>query len=46
VGFDKNGMPVCISFIGKLYDEASLIAFAKAYQDATAFHLAHPKIFQ
>jgi Asp-tRNA(Asn)/Glu-tRNA(Gln) amidotransferase A subunit family amidase len=46
VGFDKKGMPICISFIGKLYDEANLIAFAKAYQDATTFHLTHPKMFQ
>ncbi len=46
IGFDKDGMPVCISFIGKLFDEATLVAFANAYQRATTFHLQHPKIFQ
>ena len=45
VGFDKNGMPQSISFIGKLYDEASLLAFAKAFQDATSFHKKHPAMF-
>jgi len=46
IGFNKEGMPVCISFIGKLFDEATLVAFANAYQQATAFHLQHPKMFQ
>jgi Asp-tRNA(Asn)/Glu-tRNA(Gln) amidotransferase A subunit family amidase len=46
IGFTKDGMPVCISFIGKLFDEATLVAFAKKYQDATKFHLQHPKMFQ
>jgi Asp-tRNA(Asn)/Glu-tRNA(Gln) amidotransferase A subunit family amidase len=46
IGFTKDGMPVCISFIGKLFDEATLVAFAKKYQDATNFHLQHPKMFQ
>jgi Asp-tRNA(Asn)/Glu-tRNA(Gln) amidotransferase A subunit family amidase len=46
IGFTKDGMPVCISFIGKLFDEATLVAFAKKYQDATKFHLQHPKMFE
>jgi Asp-tRNA(Asn)/Glu-tRNA(Gln) amidotransferase A subunit family amidase len=46
IGFSKDGMPVCISFIGKLFDEATLLAFAKKYQDNTKFHLQHPKMFQ
>jgi Asp-tRNA(Asn)/Glu-tRNA(Gln) amidotransferase A subunit family amidase len=46
IGFTTEGMPVCISFIGKLFDEANLVAFAKKYQDATEFHLHHPKMFQ
>ncbi|HEX4373477.1 MAG TPA: amidase, partial [Puia sp.] len=41
IGFTNDGMPVCISFIGKLFDEATLVAFAKKYQDATKFHLQH-----
>jgi Asp-tRNA(Asn)/Glu-tRNA(Gln) amidotransferase A subunit family amidase len=46
IGFTTEGMPVCISFIGKLFDEANLVAFAKKYQDVTEFHLHHPKMFQ
>jgi Asp-tRNA(Asn)/Glu-tRNA(Gln) amidotransferase A subunit family amidase len=45
-GFDEKGSPVSISFIGKLYDEATLLAVAKEYQDATDFHLRHPPMFR
>ena len=44
-GFDDEGHPVSISFIGRLYDEATLLAVAKAYQDATDFHEKHPPLF-
>jgi Asp-tRNA(Asn)/Glu-tRNA(Gln) amidotransferase A subunit family amidase len=44
-GFDEGGHPVSISFIGRLYDEATLLAVAKAYQDATDFHEQHPPRF-
>jgi Asp-tRNA(Asn)/Glu-tRNA(Gln) amidotransferase A subunit family amidase len=36
------GTPVSLTFIGNLYGEAKLLALAKAYQDATGFHLQHP----
>jgi Asp-tRNA(Asn)/Glu-tRNA(Gln) amidotransferase A subunit family amidase len=36
--------PVSITFIGGLYQDAKLAAFAAAYQQATAFHKAHPKL--
>ncbi|MDP4248038.1 MAG: amidase [Bacteroidota bacterium] len=43
----KNGMPGSISFIaGRLYDEARLLAFAKAFQDATPYNKNHPKGFE
>ncbi len=38
------GTPVSLTFLGKLYGEAKLLAFAKAYQDATGFHLEHPQL--
>ncbi len=38
----NNGMPASISFIGKHFGEADLLAFAKAYQLQTGFHLKHP----
>jgi Asp-tRNA(Asn)/Glu-tRNA(Gln) amidotransferase A subunit family amidase len=41
-GFDKKGGPTSISFIGRLYDEATTLAVAKTYQDATDFHRRHP----
>ena len=44
-GFDEEGSPTSISFMGKLYDEGTLLAFAKAYQDATDFHKKHPPLF-
>jgi Asp-tRNA(Asn)/Glu-tRNA(Gln) amidotransferase A subunit family amidase len=41
-GFDRKGSPTSVSFMGRLYDEATVLAVAKAYQDATDFHLKHP----
>ena len=38
------GTPASLTFLGKLYGEAKLLAFARAYQDATGFHLLHPKL--
>jgi Asp-tRNA(Asn)/Glu-tRNA(Gln) amidotransferase A subunit family amidase len=43
-GFTENGLPTGITFIGNLYGEAELLLVAKAYQDATDFHLRHPKL--
>jgi Asp-tRNA(Asn)/Glu-tRNA(Gln) amidotransferase A subunit family amidase len=38
------GTPVSLTFLGALYSDARLAAFAKAYQDATSFHLQHAKL--
>src|SRR5262249_31312800 len=38
------GTPLSLTFLGQLYGEAKLLALAKAYQDATGFHLQHPKL--
>jgi Asp-tRNA(Asn)/Glu-tRNA(Gln) amidotransferase A subunit family amidase len=43
-GFRKDGTPTSITFTGRLFDEGRLLALAKAYQDATGFHLRHPKL--
>jgi Asp-tRNA(Asn)/Glu-tRNA(Gln) amidotransferase A subunit family amidase len=45
-GFDEKGSPVSISFIGRLFGEATLLEVAKAYQDATDFHEKHPPLFR
>ncbi|NOX38730.1 MAG: amidase [Calditrichaeota bacterium] len=44
-GFDETGHPTSISFIGDLYDEATVLAVAKKYQDATDFHKQYPPLF-
>jgi Asp-tRNA(Asn)/Glu-tRNA(Gln) amidotransferase A subunit family amidase len=38
------GTPVSLTFLGPLYGEAKLLAFARAYQDATGFHDQHPSL--
>ena len=45
-GFANDGTPTSFCFIGDLFDEGTIIAAAKAFQDATEFHLAHPDAFQ
>jgi Asp-tRNA(Asn)/Glu-tRNA(Gln) amidotransferase A subunit family amidase len=39
------GTPVGLTFLGQLYGEAKLLAFARAYQKATGFQKMHPKAF-
>ncbi len=46
VGFNQNGLPTSITFLGNLYDEATILAVAKAYQDATEWNKKHPEKFQ
>ncbi len=41
-GFNKEQEPTSITFTGKLYGESEVLTVAKAYQDATGFHLKHP----
>lgn len=44
-GLTPEGAPThSITFIGGLYEEAKTLAVAKAYQDATDFHLKHPQM--
>ena len=44
-GFNEKGNPTSLTFIGKLFGEAAMLALAKAYQDATPWHLKHPPLF-
>lgn len=41
-GFNNEGSPTSISFVGQLFGEAKLLAVAKKFQDATDYHLKHP----
>ncbi|HOI28657.1 MAG TPA: amidase family protein [Melioribacteraceae bacterium] len=41
-GFSERGTPTSITFIGRLFDEGTIIAVAKTFQDATDYHKKHP----
>jgi Asp-tRNA(Asn)/Glu-tRNA(Gln) amidotransferase A subunit family amidase len=46
-GFRKQGdhdVPTALTFTGRLYGEAELLAVAKAYQDATGHHRKRPPL--
>jgi Asp-tRNA(Asn)/Glu-tRNA(Gln) amidotransferase A subunit family amidase len=43
-GFRKDGTPTSITFLGRLFGEGEALALAKAYQDATGWHLKRPKL--
>lgn len=40
----SDSTPTSITFVGDLFGDAKMLAVAKAYQDATDFHLKHPTI--
>ena len=42
-GLDKEKHPTSITLVGNLYDEASILLLAKAFQDNTEFDEMHPK---
>lgn len=44
-GYDQEGRPTSISFIGNLFDEATILGVARTYQEATAFDEQHPPLF-
>ncbi|MEO6611766.1 MAG: amidase [Chitinophagaceae bacterium] len=45
-GFNTAGSPLSITLIGNLYDEATILAAAKAFQDKTDFNKKHPEKFR
>jgi Asp-tRNA(Asn)/Glu-tRNA(Gln) amidotransferase A subunit family amidase len=44
-GFDQRGRPTSFTLLGNLYDEGSILAFARGFQDATDFDEKHPPLF-
>jgi Asp-tRNA(Asn)/Glu-tRNA(Gln) amidotransferase A subunit family amidase len=44
-GFDDKGRPTSLTLIGNLYDEGSILAMARAYQQQTDFDEQHPPLF-
>jgi Asp-tRNA(Asn)/Glu-tRNA(Gln) amidotransferase A subunit family amidase len=46
-GFDKrSNLPTSITLMGKLYNEATILSAAKAYQDASQWDEMHPPMFK
>jgi Asp-tRNA(Asn)/Glu-tRNA(Gln) amidotransferase A subunit family amidase len=45
VSIPHGGSDTCLAFVGQLYDEATIMALAKAYQDATSYHTGRPPGF-
>ena len=45
IGFTASGNPHSITLLGKLYDEASILQYGKAYQDKTQHNKKQPPIF-
>ena len=43
-GFDEAGLPYSISFTGKLFGDADVLALAMAWQGVTDYHQRHPKL--
>ena len=41
-GFRANGTPTSVTFCGNLYRDSEALLLARAYQEATGFHLRHP----
>ena len=43
-GFNEKGQPTSLTFVGRVFGEAETLALAKAYQDATDWHLKSPPL--
>lgn len=43
-GFQESGSPAALTFYGQPFKETEILAVAKAYQDASGFHLQRPKL--
>jgi aspartyl-tRNA(Asn)/glutamyl-tRNA(Gln) amidotransferase subunit A len=41
-GFMAPGLPTGMQFMGRAYDENTILALARMYQHATDWHLRHP----
>ena len=45
-GFNQRKLPTSITFVGKLYDEATLLQVGKLFQQATTWDDVHPDMFK
>ena len=44
-GFNEEGRPTSFSMLGNLFDEATILALAKVYQEATGWDEQYPPLF-
>jgi Asp-tRNA(Asn)/Glu-tRNA(Gln) amidotransferase A subunit family amidase len=40
----SDGLPSGLTFLGNLYDEATILAVARTYEQATTWHTMHPSL--
>ena len=43
---ESDGTPVSLTFVGRLFGETEVLAVARAFQEATTFHLERPRAFR
>lgn len=43
-GFSKNGLPLGLQIVGSRWEETTVLYVAQKYQQATVWHLQHPKM--
>ncbi|MBI5476939.1 MAG: amidase [Ignavibacteriales bacterium] len=43
-GFTKEGMPISVTFTGRLFEEGIPLAIANRFQESTDYHHKHPKL--
>jgi Asp-tRNA(Asn)/Glu-tRNA(Gln) amidotransferase A subunit family amidase len=43
-GFLETGSPTALTIYAQPYRDTEVLALAKAYQDASGFHLRHPDL--
>jgi Asp-tRNA(Asn)/Glu-tRNA(Gln) amidotransferase A subunit family amidase len=43
-GWAESGSPTSVTFFGRPFGEANILALGKAYQDASGIHLKHPDL--
>lgn len=43
-GFNEKGQPTSLTFVGRVFGEARMLRAAHAFQQATDWHLKHPKL--
>jgi aspartyl-tRNA(Asn)/glutamyl-tRNA(Gln) amidotransferase subunit A len=43
-GFADDGLPTSLQFLGRAYEENTVLAAARAYQALTDWHTRHPEV--